>query len=250
MTAGSGFKDHFSTQAAAYARFRPLYPAALLDFVAACAPHRALAVDCATGNGQAAVALARHFEQVLAVDASEAQLAAAVAHPRVDYRLARAEALPVDSGSVALVAVAQALHWFDAGAFHRECRRVLVSGGIVAAWAYETFRIQPPLAAIVDRFYRDTLGPYWPPERRHVESGYQTLEFPWQEVAAPAFEMQVDWTPEQLLGYLGSWSAVQRCRAALGHDPIEPLRAELSAAWPVESTVRLIWPLHLRIGRA
>jgi hypothetical protein len=120
----------------------------------------------------------------------------------------------------------------------------------VAAWAYETFQIREPLAAIVDRFYRDTLGPYWPAERCHVESGYRTLSFPWPAVEAPSFTMEADWRLDELLGYLGSWSAVQRYRAATGRDPIDPLRAELSAAWPVETTVRLTWPVHLRIGRA
>jgi SAM-dependent methyltransferase len=249
MNAGSGFKDHFSAQAADYARFRPSYPDALIEFVANCAPHRACAVDCATGNGQAAVALARYFTRVIAVDASSAQLAQATPHPHVDYRVARAEALPVDDGSAALVVAAQACHWFDVEAFHAECRRVLAPEGAVAVWAYETFRIEPPLMAMLDHFYRSTLGPYWPPERRHVESGYRTLSFPWREIAAPPFAMSADWTLEQLLGYLGSWSAVQRYRAAEGRDPLPDLARQLATAWPAGSTVHLVWPVHLRLGR-
>jgi hypothetical protein len=55
------FKDHFSRQSQAYSRYRPGYPPELIAWVAAQAPDRRLAVDCATGNGQAAVALAPVF---------------------------------------------------------------------------------------------------------------------------------------------------------------------------------------------
>ena len=46
------FKDHFSRQSSAYSRYRPGYPPELIAWVAAQAPDRRLAVDCATGNGQ------------------------------------------------------------------------------------------------------------------------------------------------------------------------------------------------------
>src|SRR6476659_9240028 len=69
------FKDHFSKQAADYARFRPRYPRELFEYLGGVAPSRALAWDCATGNGQAAVALAEVFERVIATDASEKQIA-------------------------------------------------------------------------------------------------------------------------------------------------------------------------------
>ena len=126
------FKDHFSKQSGAYSRYRPGYPPGLIEWVAAQAPDRRLALDCATGNGQAAIALADHFESVLALDGSLSQLRNAAAAPRVTYVAATAERLPVPDRSVSLVAAAQAAHWFDFGRFHAECRRVLVPGGIVA----------------------------------------------------------------------------------------------------------------------
>src|SRR5260370_8111401 len=84
----SQFRDQFAQAAPAYATFRPRYPAALFGALAAHAPARHLAWDCATGSGQAAIGLAEHFEQVVATDASEAQLAAALPHPRVRYQRA------------------------------------------------------------------------------------------------------------------------------------------------------------------
>jgi SAM-dependent methyltransferase len=249
MTAPT-FKDHFSRQAADYSRYRPAYPSALIDYVASLAPDRALAVDCATGNGQAAVALAEHFDQVIAVDASAAQLEQALPHPKVRYERALAEALPVADGAVALVAVAQAIHWFDFDRFHAECRRVLMPGGGVAAWTYTVFRAGGRIDDIVDRFYHDTIGPYWPPEREYVQQGYRTIPFPWDEITPPSFRLQTEWTLEQVIGYFASWSSVQQYRLRHdGRDPLPDVERDLASAWPVGRTVRLDWPLYLRVGR-
>jgi SAM-dependent methyltransferase len=249
MTAPT-FKDYFSRQSADYSRYRPAYGPDLVAYLAELAPDRSLAVDCATGNGQAAVLLAEHFDDVLAVDGSEAQLQRAMPHPRVRYRRALAEALPVPDRSVALVAVAQAVHWFDFDRFYAECRRVLEPGGVLAVWTYTVFRAGGAVDAIVDRFYHDTIGPYWPPERRYVQEHYRTLPFPWREVSPPAFELHTDWTLEQAIGYFASWSSVQNYKDRHASDPLPGLRSELSTAWPVGGTLRLNWPIHLRVGRA
>lgn len=248
----TGFKDHFSAQSAAYRRYRPGYPPELVAFVAGCAPARSLAVDCATGNGQAAVALAEHFERVVAVDASRAQLERATRHPRVDYVCTPAERLPVADGSVDLVAAAQAAHWFDFERFYAECRRVLSPDGVFAAWTYETFRVDPQVDACVGRFYHGVVGPYWPPERRYVEAGYRTLPFPWREIPAPGFQLETRWDLDTLMGYLATWSSVQRYKEAHGgRDPLPALRRELAPLWVVDETERLVaWPIHLRVGRA
>jgi SAM-dependent methyltransferase len=244
------FKDHFSRQSAAYRRYRPGYPPQLIEFVAGRAPDRRLALDCATGSGQAAVDLARHFDAVLGVDGSASQLATAQSHERVHYVAALAERLPVAAGSVSLVAAAQAFHWFDFDRFHAECRRVLVPGGVVAVWTYEKFRVDAAVDEVVDHFYTDVVGADWPAERRYVELGYRTLPFPWQEEAAPAFLLETDWDLEQVVGYLATWSAVQRYMDRMGQDPLPALRPRLAALWPSSGTRRLRWPIHLRIGRA
>jgi SAM-dependent methyltransferase len=250
MTTTTAFKDHFSRQSAEYNRYRPGYPADLIEWVASRAPDRRLAVDCATGNGQAAIALAGHFEAVLAVDASRAQLERAQAHPQVRYELAVAEQLPVPDRSVSLVAAAQAVHWFDFERFHAECRRVLRPGGVIAVWTYEKFQAGAGIDTIVDRFYADVVGDYWPPERRFVEEAYRTLPFPWAEESVPAFQLQTEWSLEQAVGYLASWSSVQRYRDAHpGQDPLPAIAAELATLWPAEGTLRLNWPIHLRLGR-
>jgi ubiquinone/menaquinone biosynthesis C-methylase UbiE len=244
------FKDHFSRQSAAYSRYRPAYPQTLIEWVAALAPDRVLAIDCATGSGQAAVALAELFEQVIAVDGSASQLAQAQPHPRVRYERAMAESLPVADHSVSLIVAAQAIHWFDFDRFNAECRRALKPRGAIAAWTYEVFRGGPAIDAIVDHLYHDTVGPYWPPERSYVEAAYRTLPFPWEETSAPSFQFETDWTLEQTMGYFSSWSAVQRYKDAHdGDDPLPAVEQQLATVWPSSGTARLIWPLHLRAGR-
>jgi SAM-dependent methyltransferase len=244
------FKDHFSGHAAEYARFRPRYPDALFEYFAELAPSREAAWDCATGNGQAAVALADHFRRAIATDASAQQIDSAERHHRVEYRVAPAEQSGLEAASIDLVTVAQALHWFDIPAFSAEASRVLKPGGIVAVWAYNLLNVSPEIDRLVNRFYSETTGPFWPPERDIVESGYRNIEFPFEEITPPAFAMQTRWNIDQLLGYLRTWSATQKFIAARGFDPVVSFGEELRPCWPDGDAPRLVsWPLSIRIGR-
>lgn len=245
----TGFQDHFSTRAEQYARYRPHYPAELFDWIAAAAPGRAVAVDCATGNGQAAVALARRFGRVIATDASAAQLRHAARAPNVFYRRAFAEATALPGRSVEAVTVAQALHWLDRPGFYAEARRVLAPRGIVVVWSYALMHIAPAIDRIVNRFYRDKVGPYWPTERRLTEDGYRSVEFPFAELPVPAFRMRMDMTLDSVAGYIATWSATKGYRERTGEDPVAPLVDELRPVWGDPATLRTVeWPLSVRAG--
>jgi SAM-dependent methyltransferase len=243
------FKDHFSSRSVGYAAFRPTYPAALFQWLGTIAPSRSLAWDCATGNGQAALGLAQVFERVIATDASEAQIRSAKAAPNVEYRVARAETSGLPDRSVDLTTVAQALHWLDRPAFYAEARRVGKAGGILAVWMYALAQIDSTIDPLVQGFYSGTVGPYWPGDRALVDQHYRTVEFPFQEIAAPPFEMSVDWTIEHMLGYLRTWSAVTRYVEARGHDPVADFGPELSASWGEGVVRRVRWPLYFRVGK-
>lgn len=244
------FKDHFSALAADYTSFRPRYPARLFADLARVAPGHERAWDCATGNGQAAEGLAAHFGEVVATDASAAQIAAARGPANVRFAVVPAEASGLPSSSVDLVLVAQAAHWFDLPAFYAEAARVLRPGGVLALLTYTGVRVDAVLDPVLRSYHQETVGAYWPPERVHVECDYRTLPFPWPELPFPAQEMTADWTLEQLLGYLGTWSATARYREATGEDPLPALRMRLLPGWGPPGRARTVrWPLPLRIGR-
>ncbi|MEO7430585.1 MAG: class I SAM-dependent methyltransferase [Dokdonella sp.] len=244
------FKDHFSGHAGIYHEARPGYPAALFDWLAGIAPSRDLAWDAGCGNGQASVALAERFVHVFATDPSATQIANAEPCANVDYRVEPAEQCSLASASADLVTVAQALHWFDHARFYAEVARVLKPGGVVAAWTYADCRVDAAIDPVKDRLYVDLTGSYWPPERRHVESGYRTLDFPFDEQPAPSFEMTARWTLAQFLAYLRSWSATQRYLADNGVDPVTLVEADLAQAWGDAGVARCVrWDFHVRCGR-
>jgi len=244
------FKDHFSAQANEYARYRPTYPAALFEWLAEIVPGRETAWDCATGNGQAAVALSAYFDDVVATDASKQQIANAHSRERVAYRVARSEESTLAANSCDLITVAQALHWFDHERFFAQCRRVAKPGAILACWCYNLLTISEKIDAIVNRLYFAVVGPYWPPERKLLEEHYQSISFPFEEVEAPSFQMTATWRLTELLGYLNTWSATQRFLHKNGTHPLEQIAPELRDAWGDEGMKRRVqWPLYLRAGR-
>jgi len=251
MASAVDFKDHFSKLASQYAAFRPQYPPGLFEYIAGLCPERKTVWDCACGSGQASVALAEHFERVVATDASARQIEAATLHARVIYRVAPAENSGLEPRSIDAVTVAQALHWFDLERFYNEVDRVLKDNGVLAAWGYGVLNVEgDEINEQALHLHHVTLGPYWPAERKIVESGYRTLPFPLREITPPAFELSVHWPLERLLGYFRSWSATGRYVAKNNADPVTPVGEALARLWGDPATPRKItWPLALRVSR-
>lgn len=242
------FADHFSGHAQSYRQFRPRYPAVLYHYLALRAPGTSLAWDCGTGNGQAALGLAERFARVIATDPSAEQIAHARPHPRVIYRVATYDS-GIDSASAQLVTAAQALHWMNVEAFLAEARRVLQPGGLLAVWCYSLCRIEPRIDELVQFFYRVTIGAFWPPEWRLVDEGYRTIALPIDELDVPPFELITDMTLDQFLGYVETWSAVQRCLAIRGRDTLEAFNRSVTERWGMPHTLRRVtFPLHVRAG--
>lgn len=245
------FKDHFSSISQDYAKFRPTYPDELYRFILKHVRTLNHAWDCATGNGQAAIKLASHFEKVTATDASQAQVESAVPHVKVLYKVSLAEDSELDDNSVDLVTVAQALHWFDFDKFYEEVRRVASKDAIFATWSYGLFKFnEPTMDQLILGFYNDIVGPYWPPERVYTDNRYRTIPFPFNEIESPDFHMEMDYSIEQVINYLGTWSAVKNYRTEVGQDPLSGLFENLRFLWDESITLKTVkTPIYLRIGR-
>ena len=244
------FEDHFSKHSEQYAQYRPQYPDEIYAYLASIAPGHSLAWDCGTGNGQAAIGLAKYFDRVHATDASAEQISRAYPHDKVDYGVEPAEHVSLGDSSTDLVTVAVAIHWFNFDEFYREVKRVLKPNGILAAWTYSFPEISPEIDSLVNWYYYEILSGYWPERIHYLEERYETLPFPFEEIAPPSFVMKADWNLNQFAGFLDSWSATQRYKAQKGNHPLEIIWPELVAAWGGENEPRLIrWPLHFRIGR-
>lgn len=245
----NSFKDHFSGHSSSYQKFRPSYPGEMFEFLVSLTPSQTLAWDCATGNGQAAIALAKHFTQVIATDASENQIANAIPDNNITYQVAEAERTHIKENSVDLITVAQALHWFDIAAFYQEAQRVLTNSGIMAVWSYQFLCISQELDNAIHYLYKDILDPYWPAERKLVEEGYANVDFPFKSVSTPPFNMTAEWNFHQLLGYLSTWSAVERYKAEKSSDPLLIVKDTLRGIWgDVDTAKQIQWPLSMRVG--
>ncbi|TRW23042.1 methyltransferase domain-containing protein [Flavobacterium zepuense] len=241
-------KDNFSTQAKAYAQYRPYYPPEMIAYIASLVSDKDAALDVATGNGQVAAQLAKYFKEVYGTDISEKQLHNATQAPNISYKVVRAEETHFGESRFDLITVAQAIHWFDFDAFYKEVYRILKPDGIFAVLGYGLFSTNADTDKILHKFYYDIVGPYWDAERRYLDENYTTIPFPFNEVETQKFTNHFTWTLEQLIGYLETWSATQHYIKKNGSNPIDIIRVELQQSWE-KSDKSVTFPLLLRIGR-
>ena len=242
-------KDLFSNQSADYARYRPSYPADLFDYIIQFTTSQQRAWDCATGNGQAAMALAEYFEEVSATDISARQLEKAIPHSKIKYSVSSEENSGFNDNSFDLVTVAQAYHWFNFEGFKKEVIRVLKPNGIIAVWVYSLVSTEDAVFnnLIID-FYTNVVGKYWDPERKYVDHHYSTIPFPFTELPSKEFSISTQWSLEDFTGYLNSWSSVQHYIKANQKDPIKDFRVLLAGVWGKEEYKKFHFPVFLRIG--
>lgn len=241
----------FGQSSAQYAKHRPQYPPELFVYLSEWAARHGDAWDCATGNGQAAVALARHFAHVEATDLSVEQIEHSLPHPNVRYSVSPAERTPFAKASFDLVTVAQAVHWFNLPGFYAEVARVLKPNGVLAVWGYGFLCITPEIDAAIARALLKPIDRFWADGNRLVMAGYRDLVLPFTVITkVPALAMQVEWSLAQLLAYFRTWSAVKRYATELGADPVAALEAELTPLWgELEETKLVQMPVFLKASR-
>jgi hypothetical protein len=243
-------KDFFSGQSKSYATFRPVYPESIYQFIYQHLNGRSAAWDCATGNGQVARELAKHFQGVWATDISARQLEHAYKADNIFYSVSPAEKTDFHDHQFDLITVAQALHWFDVDEFHNEVNRVAKENALLAVWGYGNCSIAgKEVQELFLHFYHDVVGPYWDDARRHVENGYRDIAFPFKTIQAPEFSIGVEWSMNDFLGYLSTWSATQKYKKETGIDPVGEYFPSFEKSWPAHEIKRVSFPLFFRLGK-
>jgi SAM-dependent methyltransferase len=241
-------KDNFSTRARLYAQYRPHYPKELFDHILGHVKENELAWDCGTGNGQSAIPLSKHFKKIFATDISEKQISNAPKKENIIYAIEPAEKTSLADGSVDLVTVAQAIHWFKFDEFYAEVRRVAKPGAVIAVWTYNLLKISKKIDSIIYDHHFKMLGDYWDPVRKYVDESYTTIPFPFGEIKTPEFRIEVNWSLADLEGYLNTWSALQKFIAANSYNPVGDLMNEIKKQWGDAEKRNIYFPVYLRLG--
>jgi SAM-dependent methyltransferase len=243
-------KDLFKGTAEHYDRFRPPYPAALLEDLRARVPLTgdSRMLDLACGTGQIAFPLAPRVAEVLAVD-QEAELvdfgrrkAERLGVTNIEWIAAAAEDVELE-GAFDLVAIGNAFHRLDRDAVTTRLVPCLAARGCIALlWGGSPWLGDQPwqrvLGDTLDR-WRDTVG-----ARDRVPDGWEQamVQDPHEQVLRRAglsyegsFELSVveRWTVESLIGFTYSTSFLNRAALAQHVDAFEDdLRAQLLACCP------------------
>lgn len=244
------FKDNFSKQSDVYVKYRPHYPGELFSFLSSLTNEHKLAWDCGTGNGQAATGLAKFYDRIIATDPSAQQIGNCLPNEKVTYLVEKAEQSSLQTGSVDLLTIANALHWFDFESFYKEANRVLKPNGVIAAWAYALPKISPAVDEVIAHLHYQTLDAYWVHENRLVENEYKEVPFPFELIASPDFHYEKAMSCNDMTGYLNTWSATHRFIAKNQFNPVERMEIDLQRAWgdPMEEK-KVRWKLIMKIGR-
>ena len=243
-------KDLFSKQADLYARYRPTYPKELYEYIFSFVNEKNTAWDCATGNGQAAVVLSEYFKKVIATDISATQIEKAAPKNNIEYLVCPAELTPLKENSIDLVTVAQAYHWIKWKEFRKEVTRVCKPGAIIAVWMYYNHNTgDERITEVVHDFYENITMPYWDYERKYVEEKYSTVEFDYELLPVKRFESILEWKREDLVGYISSWSAIQKFIKENGHSPVPIIEEKIKKLWTEGEVKMVTFPIYLKLGR-
>ncbi|WP_299533002.1 class I SAM-dependent methyltransferase [Ulvibacterium sp.] len=244
-------KDKFSKQSEAYKKFRPTYPHALYSEILKWVQNRDTCWDCGTGSGQVASELSPYFRTVFATDISQKQLQNAGNRDNVIFKVERSENTSFADNQFDLITVAQAIHWFDMAAFHKEVRRVAKNGCVLAVWGYGLLRISPAVDRLMDYFYKEVIGPYWDKERKHIDASYKTIDLDFKPITiATDFAITVTWDFEHLEGYLNTWSSVQNYRDRNdGKNPVNAFMDSVRSVWDETEQRNVNFPIFIRALR-
>ncbi|HEY2646500.1 MAG TPA: class I SAM-dependent methyltransferase [Candidatus Acidoferrales bacterium] len=196
----------YPTAAERYSKGRPYFhPLAIKKIHSICYESgridRALDVGC--GTGQSTVALLEIAEEIIGLDISAEMLSQTVHHDRIRFVQAQAEQIPFANAAFGLITVASAFHWFDRRKFLLETQRLLRPGGWLViyndgftgrmahsndfeVWNREQYLVRYPT----------------PPRNNRPLADSEASEYGLVPSGVDEFVHEVEFSPEQLVGYL------------------------------------------------
>ncbi|CAH2064170.1 unnamed protein product, partial [Thlaspi arvense] len=250
-------------EAKAYLNARPRYPIDWYEKIAARTQDHKFAWDVGTGNGQAAIGLVEHYENVVATDINEAQLKRAIKHSRISYHhtpkdMSEDEMVALIGGenSMDLIVAAQAVHFFDLTTFYNVAKRVLrKDGGLIAVWVYNDIIISPEIDPIMKRLVDSTL-PFRTPIMNLAFDSYKTLPFPFESIGMGSEGKPITLDiPHKLslkgfIGFLRSWQPAMKAKEHGVELVDEDLITKFEEAWGDENQVKdVYYKAHMIVGK-
>lgn len=132
--------------------------------------------------------------------------------------------------------------------FEKEVKRVAKVNAVIAVWGYNLFTTNnAELDALIKNFYSGIVGPYWDKERKYVDDNYENVPFNFMPLPTQQFFINAEWSKDDLMGYLNSWSSVQHFIEAKKYNPVKKIADDLDLLW--KNVMPVSFPLFLKLGR-
>jgi ubiquinone/menaquinone biosynthesis C-methylase UbiE len=230
----SSITPNFKGLADNYSRNRPQYPQRMLAELRGLLPDGRLSViDLASGTGISTRAILKALgerAEIVGIEPSEDMRCRAEEdskdHPSIRYEDGKAEDLLVDDGTLDMIFVGQALHWFDRPIFYAETARVLKPGGVVTIARNTRNWRKSELVAEYEGFHEKYL-PGFSRTERELDAAAELAAFDWV-VRTEVFEEE--WIrPMKLPTFLGMALSSSKVTQALVNAGWEDGLAELTA---------------------
>lgn len=243
--------ERFSDRVEQYARYRPRYPNALLDFLASKIPSPATIADIGSGTGILSDQLLQFGYQVMTVEpnkpmreAAERALSGRHGFTSVD---GTAENTSLPSSSADAITCAQSFHWFDRAKCRTEFDRILRPQGVIALIWNDRAR-QDPLMEQYDELLTTFVPEYPNCSHRRVSTTDVQAFFSdgWFELFT--FPNHQFLTRDQFLGRLISSSYVPLAGEP-GHDQLIQACNTLFDRFAANDSIHFRYETQLYFGR-
>ncbi|KAM9991287.1 hypothetical protein ACTFIZ_004692 [Dictyostelium cf. discoideum] len=189
------FDDKFGSVSESYKNFRTTYNDELYSIIDSyCDEKRDLAIDIGAGSGQATVKLAKYFKKVI----GKKSIKICRKGRQCEYRLSAAEKIDLPTGSVDLITVATAVHWFNLPVFYEESKRLLRENGSLIIWCYNLFEIKN------DESQKIFENPH---QTKHIQNGYADIKPTFDNTIRKNITVETLMPIDSLIGMISSLSS-------------------------------------------